>query len=189
MDKCPISGLPCSEQKIFHVTDIGDNHEVMVYHLCKQCGMPFFEQHMPKEPSKSQEQPKPEKSMFHDILTLLLYVLKSKSASQQPKLPTKKCTSCGFTLEDLAKMGRLGCPDCYDCFKQELTSILQRVQKSSITHVGKRPKHLLDRKPVEEQIKILDLQLREVIELEQYEKAQEIKTKLEQLKLAHGDAA
>ena len=32
-------------------------------------------------------------------------------------LKTLKCNSCGYTFDDIANTGRLGCKDCYDVFQ------------------------------------------------------------------------
>jgi len=51
----------------------------------------------------------------------------------------KSCGTCGETFRDFQKSGRLGCPQCYFAFEQELGSILRRVQGSQV-HVGRGPR-------------------------------------------------
>jgi protein arginine kinase activator len=45
-----------------------------------------------------------------------------------PERPGRRtvCAVCGIRLEEVRKSGRVGCPACYDSFREELTAFLQR---------------------------------------------------------------
>ncbi len=45
-----------------------------------------------------------------------------------PERPGRRtvCASCGIRLEEVRKTGRIGCPACYDSFRDELAAFLQR---------------------------------------------------------------
>ena len=51
---------------------------------------------------------------------------------------SSKCPQCGFSLNKFHQSGRLGCPDCYDIFEEELRETLNGCQKS-VLHSGKIP--------------------------------------------------
>ena len=51
---------------------------------------------------------------------------------------TLTCQSCGSTFDQIAKRGKLGCPECYDVFKSELLPSLRRMHGKT-RHVGKVP--------------------------------------------------
>ena len=51
----------------------------------------------------------------------------------------KTCPHCGTRLSSYYKTGMLGCARCYDAFKGEITSSLEKFQMKSF-HVGKTPK-------------------------------------------------
>lgn len=51
------------------------------------------------------------------------------------------CPSCGFTAEQLRKVGRLGCPDCYNVFGEMLADVISDCQKST-SHSGKIPESM-----------------------------------------------
>ncbi|MDB4799813.1 excinuclease ABC subunit B, partial [Akkermansiaceae bacterium] len=40
------------------------------------------------------------------------------------ELNQEDCSSCGFSLDDFRKVGRLGCPECYQVFSRELAERL-----------------------------------------------------------------
>ena len=40
-------------------------------------------------------------------------------------LKTLRCNSCGYTFDDIANTGRLGCKDCYSVFEDRLDPIIK----------------------------------------------------------------
>lgn len=62
-----------------------------------------------------------------DILTGLF--------SAAPK-KRRACPVCGTTYADFERTGLLGCPSCYDVFKEELIPYIERIQGKT-QHVGK----------------------------------------------------
>ncbi len=51
---------------------------------------------------------------------------------------TLACPECGFTRAHLKKIGRMGCPECYRTFGDDLDSMLRAMHKGT-RHVGKAP--------------------------------------------------
>jgi protein arginine kinase activator len=50
------------------------------------------------------------------------------------------CNACGFTASQFKKIGRMGCPECYQTFREGLDGLLRNMHKGT-RHVGKRPHH------------------------------------------------
>jgi protein arginine kinase activator len=104
----------------------------------------------------------------------------------QPAEPQRTCT-CGWMLENFDKTGRFGCPKCYETYLDKLEQLVFPYHGAS-QHVGKRTKYKFNRQaeldPIEKE-KLLKLRLAKAIELEEYEKAVEIKKELNQLKSEH----
>ncbi len=61
-----------------------------------------------------------------------------------------KCDNCGYTFEDIANTGKLGCGNCYDIFQERLDPIIRRMQGAN-HHVGRVGK-IIDNK-IEEKMK------------------------------------
>lgn len=61
--------------------------------------------------------------------------VKSSSVAEDDKLA---CPECGFTRAHLKKIGRMGCPECYHTFADDLESMLKAMHKGT-RHVGKQP--------------------------------------------------
>jgi protein arginine kinase activator len=49
-----------------------------------------------------------------------------------------KCPTCGMGYDDFKKIGRLGCGDCYQTFRESLAPLLKRIHGSN-QHIGKSP--------------------------------------------------
>lgn len=52
--------------------------------------------------------------------------------------PEPACEACGFTASQLKKIGRMGCPECYNTFREGLDNLLRAMHKGT-THKGKVP--------------------------------------------------
>jgi protein arginine kinase activator len=50
----------------------------------------------------------------------------------------RTCANCGFTQSQLKKIGRMGCPECYQTFRDGLDSLLSAMHKGT-EHTGKSP--------------------------------------------------
>lgn len=109
----------CGERPAeIHLTQIVDN-QVSTSHLCNECAA-----------SKGiQTSASVAKFPLSDFLASMGEAGKSVSTDEAA------CTTCGATLEDFRKSGRLGCPDCYGSFGLQLRDLLRRLHGST-RHVG-----------------------------------------------------
>jgi protein arginine kinase activator len=80
------------------------------------------------------------------------------------------CEHCGFTQKDFKRLGRLGCPACYEKFMPLLEPVLANMHKG-VSHLGKVPARALARRSVQEQISELELKLQNAVKDEKYEEA------------------
>ncbi len=91
------------------------------------------------------------------------------------------CPSCGFTQADFKKTGRLGCPACYDTFKDGLGGILKTMHKGT-RHTGKIPRALALGREIQDRIKALQRNLDEAVAVEDYEQAARLRDQIRALK-------
>lgn len=171
MDFCPFSNTPCSAPKVHHITDVFGK-EVKQMHLCQHC---FLNQYS--------------KLIHQQVTEFILKLIKQKE-----QILSKKCT-CGLTLEDFSKTGRLGCAACYDTFSEELMPILQSCQGNKLMHIGKKPHNyneIIEAKEakldIEERIRLLKLKMAKAVEVENYEVAGVLKKKIEELRQPSSDS-
>lgn len=58
--------------------------------------------------------------------------------AQKQRSPDITCPRCGETYTQFQKSGMLGCAECYQAFRKELTPLITRVQGRA-QHAGRRP--------------------------------------------------
>jgi protein arginine kinase activator len=80
-------------------------------------------------------QPKAPMKMSAELLEDLLGSVQGKAARQRRE---SGCAGCGLTVQQFKNTGRLGCPRCYETFRNDLVPLLQRVHESS-QHKGRLP--------------------------------------------------
>lgn len=89
----------------------------------------------------------------------------------------KKCPTCGRTIADVQKTGRLGCSSCYEVFRDDLNPVLRRLHGSS-THTGKVPVRAYPKARIERQIEDLRRRLEDCVRQENYEQAAKYRDEL-----------
>lgn len=90
------------------------------------------------------------------------------------RIGSAECPTCGFTIADLKKIGRLGCPSCYSTFRGEIVGSLQKMHKGQ-THVGTAPAGLKETLEREAAIADLEQKLKSAIADEDYERAAKLR--------------
>ncbi|OGW75852.1 MAG: hypothetical protein A2Z72_04300 [Omnitrophica bacterium RBG_13_46_9] len=137
-----------------HLTEIINNN-VSKLHLCEQCA---------REKSEEME----EHFGLADLLSGLTDLVPVVEKEEIDK--DVKCPSCGFTFQNFRKMGRLGCPKCYETFKDQLSPLLRKIHGSE-NHVGKTPAR---KELVHDKATLLDdlrARLEKAIQSEEFEEA------------------
>jgi len=92
----------------------------------------------------------------------------------------RRCATCGFTLEDLKRVRRFGCSDCYATFGDEVAQMLRGMHKG-ISHIGKVPEGLMAMQYRHQRIEELRSRLDQAIASESYEEAAGIRDEIRNL--------
>ena len=105
-----------------------------------------------------------------------------------------KCKNCGYTFEDIANTGRLGCDECYNIFESKLDPIIKKIQGSNLHtgRVGRILENNVENKTNHEekkeqknenmtQLEKLQLDLKKAIKEEKYEQAAELRDKIKEI--------
>ena len=88
------------------------------------------------------------------------------------------CSGCGLSWADFMKTGRLGCPQCYDTFMEELKVLTRRIHGSN-KHIGNRlPVQIGEKK---ESVISLKRKLQDAIKKEEYELAAELRDRIREI--------
>ena len=91
------------------------NGEATTRHLCRDCL---------------------HKYQTSEMQAVLAAILAGMAQKQQS--PDITCPRCGETYAQFQKSGMLGCAECYQAFRKELTPLITRVQGRA-QHAGRRP--------------------------------------------------
>ena len=92
----------------------------------------------------------------------------------------KKCPNCGFSADDLNRVRRFGCSECFQVFRPEVELILRGMHQG-VVHVGKVPKGFEEIHARDEKLEELRGRLEEAITLENYETAATLRDEIRDL--------
>jgi protein arginine kinase activator len=149
-----------------HYKEMKDN-EVTEYHLCEKCAMEKGIQI-------------PHKKQPFSISNILAGMAEEIGSDMT------ECRSCGLTYREFRDVGRLGCSDCYEAFKEQLKPLLRRIHGSNV-HIGKSPKLSQGIFEKRREIENLKITLSRSVESEDFEKAAEIRDQIRDLEKQQGD--
>ena len=91
-----------------------------------------------------------------------------------------RCASCGMTYGEFNHVGKFGCPDCYEAFKEEIPPLLRRIHGHS-KHVGKVPNRGTGVFRTATQVKRLRQHLQKLVQEERYEEAAKVRDEIRAL--------
>ena len=155
----------CGKKKAtVHLTEIVDD-QMSEMHLCEECA----------------RQKSAQMGQQFGLADLLAGLADFGKPVKEEATATIKCSNCGMTYDEFRKFGRLGCSQCYESFKMHLGTLLKKVHGSN-HHLGKSPIKI----PQSEKEKIvsfqeLKVQLQHAIQMEDFERAAEIRDKIREL--------
>ena len=158
--KCQLCGKPAT----VHLTEIV-NDQMTELHLCENCakdkgiaglGQPFG---------------------LQDLLAGLVDFGAPVVSGNKTVI---KCTNCNMTYEDFRKIGRLGCSQCYETFKESLEPLLKKVH-GSMQHLGKGPLHDQEGLQAKKRLQSLHLKLQKAIQNEAFEEAAKLRDEIKKL--------
>lgn len=153
-----------NEASVHTVTII--NGEKQEHHLCNTCAKGV--------------------SVQFSLPSLINLLSSFQSMPQQAEVET---CQCGNSFLKFQQTGLLGCPQCYDSYRQLLLPVIKRVQGGRIRHVGRRPAQFVSAqtapakvtesscKPVDECARLRE-ELKQAVREEQYERAAELRDRL-----------
>lgn len=134
------------------------NGEKNQMHLCEQC-------------AKSQ-------GVFtmQDVTSLLSGLLEG-SASRAQSAGSLRCSRCGMAYAQFKESGVLGCANCYQDFRKQLSPVLQRIH-GRLQHEGHIPASASESLQLKRQIEAKRREMQGAIEQEEFERAAGLRDEL-----------
>ncbi|MEZ6124228.1 MAG: UvrB/UvrC motif-containing protein [Planctomycetaceae bacterium] len=157
MKKC----RSCSKPATLHITEI-QNGKAVAVHLCESCARDYLDD------DNNAGTGDPGADLAAKLESLMAGTDEESQAA---------CESCGITFAEFREQGRLGCPDCYQEFRTELTSLLENIHEDAL-HIGKRPARSAKVSDGQSRLMHLRHQQRVAIEQEDYEAAAKLRDEI-----------
>lgn len=163
----------CQNIAIVHITDIPTKDQIGEYHLCDACAHKQFPDPYLKNPNQSSGV-SAGSSNSQDANS------PSSDDLDEPTLLTRECENCGFKFADFRSQGRLGCPQDYEVFRQELVPLLENIHGET-KHIGKTPRRLPQTQATQKELVGLRRRLAQAVHKENYEEAARLRDQIRQL--------
>lgn len=151
----------CGRPSVYHSTLIV-NGVSQTTNLCRDCAV--------------------KEGVFETQATSIFDDMFSAFAGFQPfeKIADIKCPVCKTTLREFKNTQRLGCPNCYETFREEISSLVKRIAPYN-THKQDKINSKSEKLDKSDKIAKLREELRLAVKEERYEDAGKLKKQIEKL--------
>jgi len=151
----------CPKAATLHITEVLSEDQFDEVHLCEECAHKYL-----YEPQAHKQTTKPSTGQVVE--------------NDDSNLPNRECPHCGIKFVEFRNSGRLGCPQDYDEFREELTSLLENIHGET-RHCGKMPRRLDQSKQTLSELVQLRKQLLQAVNCENYEDAAQLRDRIRRL--------
>jgi protein arginine kinase activator len=154
----------CTKAATLHITEVIGEDQYEELHLCEECANKYL-----YEPQQKVFGPKTG-----------LGGGPQEESEELTALNQKECPQCGIKFVEFRNSGRLGCPNDYQEFREELTALLENIHGET-HHCGKTPRRLPQAKQMQAELIQLRKQLQQAVTKEAYEDAARLRDKIRKL--------
>jgi len=148
----------CTKAATLHITEVVDEEQFEELHLCEECAHKYL-----YEP---QQKGGPKGSAAH-----------AEESEEISALNQRECPLCGIKFVEFRNSGRLGCPNDYQEFRDELATLLENIHGET-HHCGKAPRRLPQNKQMQSELIQLRKQLQQAVSKEAYEDAARLRDRI-----------
>ncbi|MBI5777840.1 MAG: UvrB/UvrC motif-containing protein [Planctomycetes bacterium] len=149
-----------------HLSHLINNNVVQEVHLCKDCA-----QHITPVNAK-------QSLLLPELLAGLMEPIIGKMVKE---MGTLVCPHCGMTYLEFKKLGRFGCAEDYDVFKNGIEQLIEKIHGTA-QHRGKIPTHVSKTVHKEAELKKLQQELEQLVKEEKFEEAAKIRDSIKEFK-------
>ena len=147
----------CPKAATLHITEVISETQFEELHLCEDCAQKYL------------YEPQPSKVVGK--------LGESEEADEAGIIAGRQCEVCGLKFVDFRNTGRLGCPEDYHEFREELTPLLENIHGET-RHCGKTPRRQPQNKQIQSELITLRKQLQQAVTREAYEEAARLRDKI-----------
>lgn len=150
----------CTKAATLHITEVLPEEQFEELHLCEECAQKYLYEPQQKNSKEPVEE-----------------------GDETSALNQRECPSCGIKFVEFRNSGRLGCPNDYQEFRDELMPLLENIHGEA-RHCGKTPRRLPQNKQVQTELVQLRKQLHQAVTKEAYEEAARLRDRIRSLEEA-----
>ena len=162
MKKC----LRCTKQATLHITELKGGKSLSL-HLCENCAQEYLST--------------VEVGGIHDEFADPLSIGSAIGDDDDlEETGSHACPQCGMTFKQFRSHGRLGCPQDYQEFHDELLPLLESIHGET-QHVGKFPPKVSDSSRRQYELIRMRNELKTAVDDEQYEHAARLRDQIQTL--------
>ena len=171
----------CNERPAtLHFTNFS-NGEKTEMHLCERCAQEKGEMFMMNQGSGFS---------INNLLAGLLNMepaFQTKAQEPFPQEPVHQCDKCSMTFRQFVRVGRFGCANCYEAFREQLIPVIRRLHSGNTSHKGKIPKRVGGHIQIQRNISELRMKLNELVTKEEFEEAVRVRDEIRMLEKTLSD--
>ncbi|HTM57493.1 MAG TPA: UvrB/UvrC motif-containing protein [Candidatus Udaeobacter sp.] len=160
---CQICGKTAAS---VHFTEIHDN-KMSEIHVCERC-------------AEDKGLHTPARKHKFDIADLLAGMVDSMTSTEEERVGSVQCPSCGLLYSQFRETGRVGCAECYNAFKFQLRPLLRRIH-GGLECKAKQPPRQGGDVSRARQIQRLHDELQRLVEHEEFERAAAVRDEIRRL--------
>lgn len=120
-------------------------------------------------------------SLHHLLSGLLNSTFESPKTTSGQKTNELQCPQCEMTLSEFKRVGKFGCPTCYETFSDRLDPIFRRVHSGNTSHHGKIPERIGGTMRIKKEVDAYKEELQRLIQNEAFEEAAKVRDKIKEL--------
>src|SRR5262245_17568888 len=120
----------CHNQAILHITEVLTQDQFEELHLCEQCANKYLYESQQKKSGAIEP-----------------------GREDEGALGQQECPACGMKFVEFRNTGRLGCPNDYQEFRDDLIPLLENIHGET-KHVGKTPRRSQSPQAVSELVQL-----------------------------------
>lgn len=117
-----------------------------------------------------------------------IFGAKPKTLSGESTPRTAVCPDCKMPFEEFLRKGRLGCGTCYSVFRNRLERPLRQIH-GTCEHIGKIPSRMGGSLKLGRQVSHLEAELNAAVMRQDFEKAAELRDRIQEMKQQNREEA
>ncbi len=150
----------CHNTATFHITEILSEEQYEELHLCELCAQKYLY-------DSNAKQGGPKAALAEQL----------GEQEEGAAVSTQECSLCGISFMEFRNTGRLGCPNDYYEFRNELLPLLENIHGET-KHCGKSPRRMPRSQQTQSELMQLRNQLKSAVQREDYEEAARIRDRI-----------